>query len=406
MYRKIFILISLSVILVVLSAFTIQELKQFKTAKADYEQVTKASTKKVVKSKNRPRTTEATTTETSQAKISDERSIFEEEQVLTEAVYAKKTLEGSEVGKDILPIGTVVSVEKVEGNEDWVQIKSDPKKGFIEKKILKPRQSYIDEREDKRQAKLSKQEFKQVVDQKLNHFVKEKGGNISIYVESTDDKFSYSFYGDEVKRTASSIKLPFIAYLMTLVDQNKVDLNRQLTYTANYKMDGTGIIQFEPIGTQYSIGKLAELVIRYSDNVAYIMLLNYLGESNFIQYLKELDPNSPNNRAHSTSIILTKAMEYVNENKDKSTNIMTLYKWLQTSIFDDGVAVGLPGVDVNHKTGWMPMYAVSNDIALVKDKKNPYYITIMTTGYDQSYSELVIGDLAKIIDDNMLELAV
>ena len=47
-----------------------------------------------------------------------------------------------------------------------------------------------------------------------------------------------------------------------------------------------------------------------------------------------------------------------------------LYEWMQDSTFDDGVAVGLPGVDVVHKTGWMPMYTVSNDISLVKDEKN------------------------------------
>jgi hypothetical protein len=77
---------------------------------------------------------------------------------------------------------------------------------------------------------------------------------------------------------------------------------------------------------------------------------------------------------------------------------------MQNSTFDDGVAVGLPGVDVVHKTGWMPMYTVSNDISLVKDEKNPYYLTIMTSGYDESYSEKSISDLAAIIDDFMLQM--
>ncbi len=50
------------------------------------------------------------------------------------------------------------------------------------------------------------------------------------------------------------------------------------------------------------------------------------------------------------------------------------------------------------------MYTVSNDIALVKDKKQPYFITIMTSGYDNSYSEQSVSDLAEIIDNYMLQL--
>lgn len=134
------------------------------------------------------------------------------------------------------------------------------------------------------------------------------------------------------------------------------------------------------------------------------MLVNYIGEPQFIQFLAELDPNSPNNRYFSTAHILTKSMNYVYDRKDKSENIKLIYDWMQDSTFDDGVAVGLPGVDVVHKTGWMPMYMVSNDISLVKDKETPYYLTIMTGGYGEDYSEKSIGDLAKIVDKHMLRL--
>ncbi|MGO2083907.1 serine hydrolase [Vagococcus sp.] len=282
---------------------------------------------------------------------------------------------------------------------------SDPAKGYIQKNKLEPRKKYKEARERHRVKKLTKKEFKQKLDKELQQFVKEKGGEINLFVETVDEKFTYSFYGDEIKRTASSIKLPFIAYLMELVDEDEVQLDTKLTYTSQFKIDGTGIIQFEPFGKEYTIKELAELTIRYSDNVAYLMLLNYLGEQNFIDYLGRLDEKSPNNRAFSSARILTQSMKMVNELKKDNPNMKLLDQWLQESIFDDGVAIGIPSVDVNHKTGWMPMYTVSTDVALVKDKKNPYYLTIMTTGYDVSYSEQVVGDIAEIIDRNMLELA-
>lgn len=365
---------------------------------------------KKVKSAVTPVTTKTALKETKDTEIKkpletkEKKSIFEEKQVVTKEVYPRLDLAGEKLYEYTVPVGTVVNVKPVEGNEEWVEIDCNPKKGYIEKSILEPREKYIAAREEERQPKLTNEEFKNNLDKNLDEFVKEKGGDISIYVESVDEKLTYSYNGDKVNRTASSIKLTFITYLMTLIDNKKINLEDKLTYTANYTMDGTGIIQFEPVGGQYTIEKLAELVIRYSDNIAYIMLLNHVGEQEFINFLGQLDPNSPNNRVFSTPHILTKAMDYVYTNQATSKNMKTLYNWLQQSIFDDGVAVGLPGVDVAHKTGWMPMYAVSNDIALVKDEKNPYFVTIMTGGYDEKYSEKSIGDLSKIIDKEMLQL--
>ncbi|RST92212.1 hypothetical protein CBF36_09000 [Vagococcus bubulae] len=348
--------------------------------------------------------TSQTNSKKNKEKKSDKASLFDQEQVVSDHVFPVKDLNTQQVSEDKLPKGTVVTVKPVKGEETWVEIVSDPPKGFIEKKYLEHRSGYINAREKKRSKALTQKEFNKQVDQALDDFLVKHGGDISVYIETVNNDFSYGYHEDKVRRTASSIKLPFIAYVMSLADKGKVDLDTKLTYTTNFKIDGTGIIQFEPIGTEYTIKQLAELVIRYSDNVAYLMLLNYIGESNFVQFLSKLDSQSPNNRVFSTPRILTKAMKYVYDEKDSSKNMAMLYGWLQDSIFDDGVAVGLPGVDVAHKTGWMPMYTVSNDIALVKDKKNPYFITIMTSGYDSSYSEQSISDLSAIVDEYMLQL--
>lgn len=335
-----------------------------------------------------------------------EMELSKKEFVINKDIYPRKSLlaESEEVSDDLLPKGTVVSVEEVSADNNLVKIISDPFKGYISRDVLDNRNKYIDEREAKRSNLLSVKQFVKETNEQLNSFLSTKGGDISIYLESLDGSLSYSFYGDEIKRTASSIKLPFITYLMLLATKKKIALDTRLTYTEDFKIDGTGIIQFEPLGTTYSLDKLAELVIRYSDNVAYLMLLNYVGEQNFINYLHELDNQSPNNRVFSSSRILSKSMKYVVENKTNNPLIDKVYKWMEQTIFDDGIIVGLPGVDVVHKTGWMPMYLVSNDVAYIDDKKNPYIVTIMTNGYDEEYSEKVLAELAIIIDNNMLKL--
>ncbi|AQP53335.1 hypothetical protein CBF34_04765 [Vagococcus penaei] len=348
------------------------------------------------------------TKQSSQPEILDKtNSLFDSHQVVGEAVYPRLNIDGSKISENIMPMGTVVSVKPVPENDEWVEIVSDPPKGFIEKRLLTARQEHIAAREAKRQGNLSPLELKAQLDAQITDFLAKNGGDVSIYLETVDQKFSYHHNGDKVNRTASSIKLPFIAYLMTLADQEAIDLTTELTFLEHNRMGGTGIIQFEPAGKNYTLKQLAELTIRYSDNIAYIMLLNHLGEANFINFLAKLDANSPNNRVFSTARILSKSMAYVHQKQEKNqdSHIGTLYDWLQQSTFDDGVAVGLPGVNVSHKTGWMPMYMVSNDIALVHDKERPYYITIMTNGYNDAYSEKAISDLSKLIDDQLLQLS-
>lgn len=390
MKKKVIVLVSLLVVLILVSVISVKKVKSALNPQA-----------KIFETSNNKK--EVSLLEEAPSKT---KSMFDEEQVVKEDVYPKLNIEMGTISEDVLPKGTVVSVKPVENKEEWAEIIADPKKGFIESKYLEPREIHITKREGKRKANLTQDELTKSLNQEIADFMATHGGDVSIYVETVDGAYSYGHGSEKVRRTASSIKLPFIAYLMTLVDEKQIDLNTELTYTAGFKIDGTGIVQFEPIGTTYTIAKLAELVIRYSDNVAYLMLLNHLGEQQFIQFLHELDPLSPNNRVFSTPRILSKAMKYVHDKKDRSKNMNQLYEWMQDSIFDDGVAVGLPGVDVVHKTGWMPMYAVSNDISLVKDEKNPYYLTIMTSGYDESYSEKSISDLAAVVDNLMLQMAI
>lgn len=393
MKGKVVVLLSLVGVLVVVTSLSIQYVK--KTSEASMTEETRVESINIGE-----KTTPIKKEEKEKAP-----TVIETEHVITEATYPLKSIEDSVVSPDMLPQGTVVSVKDVEGTAEWVEIISDPPKGFVEKRLLAPRQSYVAEREAKRKPKLTTAEFTETLTKALTEFTNEKGGQISVAVETTDGSLVYGHNSETVRRTASSIKLPFIAYVMSLVDSGQVELSTRLTYTSNFTYGGTGILQFEPVGTEYSIERLAELVIRYSDNVAYFMLVNHIGEQAFIEFLTELDPNTPRDRYYSTARILNQAMKYVYTHQETSENMGKLFDWIQDSTFDDGVAVGLPGVDVAHKTGWMPMYTVSNDISLVLDEQKPYFLTIMTSGYDDSYSEQSIGDIAKIVDDHLLRVS-
>jgi len=79
--------------------------------------------------------TSQTNSKKNKEKKSDKASLFDQEQVVSDHVFPVKDLNTQQVSEDKLPKGTVVTVKPVKGEETWVEIVSDPPKGFIEKNI-------------------------------------------------------------------------------------------------------------------------------------------------------------------------------------------------------------------------------------------------------------------------------
>ncbi|EOL43182.1 serine hydrolase [Enterococcus phoeniculicola] len=336
-------------------------------------------------------------------KPAEKKEVVDDQYVVTQTANVYLDNKKNTVREEKIPKGAIIEVKHVSEDDEIMEILTEHNQGFIEKQYLAPRSDVKKQRDQLKNPTLNSDEVTNLLDEKIQSFIKENGGDLSIYIETVDGTLKYGYQENAVRRTASSIKLAFITYMMNLADEGKLDLSEKLTYQESDYYGGTGIIQWDSFGSQYTLERLAELVIRYSDNVAYLMLLDYIGEPNFVAFLKTMDAESQNDRFFSTAKVLTSYMKYVNQQKDSSEHIKKLYDWLHQSTFDDGVAIGIPAVDVVHKTGWMPMYSVSNDISLVEAER-PYYLTIMTNGYSEEYSEQAISDLADSIDRCILQL--
>ena len=109
----------------------------------------------------------------------------------------------------------------------------------------------------------------------LDSYIKTRPGEVSVYVKDLETGKTLNIESDKVYVAASTIKLPLILYVYELAAQGQIDLNKKLTYTPEYYAQGTGILQGNPVGGQYTIRELSRLSIEYSDNVAWKMLLGY-----------------------------------------------------------------------------------------------------------------------------------
>lgn len=86
--------------------------------------------------------------------------------------------------------------------------------------------------------------------------------------------------GNESIATASIIKVPVLYELFRQIDQGLISLDEKMTLQPNYVTEGSGYLQYKPIGTTLTIAELAALMIQTSDNSATNMLLSRIGGMN------------------------------------------------------------------------------------------------------------------------------
>jgi len=80
----------------------------------------------------------------------------------------------------------------------------------------------------------------------------------------------------------------------------------------------------------------------------------------------------------------------------KSSFGKELISYMKKTIYNTTIPRGIVGPVIAHKVGWIPMYQVYNDVAIVYDKK-PFVLAIMTKNISNEKSQKVIADLAAIV---------
>lgn len=114
------------------------------------------------------------------------------------------------------------------------------------------------------------------------------GGGISVYYKSLTRGDTYSFDAETEYYIASVIKAPYALYVYQLADAGSVDLSQTYTYESRHRLGGTGYLQEQPVGTQYTLSQLLEYTIRYSDNNAFLMVREAVPTDGFKQFVRTL----------------------------------------------------------------------------------------------------------------------
>ncbi|MBQ8202871.1 MAG: serine hydrolase [Clostridia bacterium] len=215
---------------------------------------------------------------------------------------------------------------------------------------------------------------------------------------------NYSYNIDTRITMASVIKSAYCLYVTELIVSGEADFEEKLTYTADDKRNGTGIIKDNPYGTEYSVKELITLSITESDNVAHKMLVDRFGRAQFNSYLDNFSIESMhlysggqveyynNSSARDLAKIFTLIYQKSQEEESFAwyLDILTQSKYNRFASSTE--------FKIAHKSGFMK--GAFHDAAIVLADE-PYILIVLTNGNITENEELFLQELSQIICNKM-----
>jgi len=104
-------------------------------------------------------------------------------------------------------------------------------------------------------------------------------GSFSIYVKSLNTGATASIEEDTLFPSASLFKIPILVELLRQQGMGIHNMNTRVRLQQRHWVDGAGVLQGR-IGEEFTVRELAELMIRVSDNIAALALLDLVGVDN------------------------------------------------------------------------------------------------------------------------------
>jgi beta-lactamase class A len=222
-------------------------------------------------------------------------------------------------------------------------------------------------------------------------------GEYGVYFYDLTTGQEFGINDDDQFTSASCEKIPINLYLDQRIQSGAVNLQATLTYTQADDEDGTGSIQYQPVGTQYTIDELSKLSITQSDNVAANMLIGYLGMTNIKNYMRQVGGqvvvDDQNVSCPSDMGLYLKLAYHLYESGSPLGS--ELMSNLENTDFNDRLPALLPqSVKVAHKIG--SELHVINDAGIVY-ANHPYILVVMSKNINDAEAPAVIANISKTV---------
>lgn len=211
----------------------------------------------------------------------------------------------------------------------------------------------------------------------MNKYFEEKYPNASILYYDINTEYKYTYNKDKVYFGASLIKTLSALYIYERALGDEAFLDKKLIYTENHLKHSAVVMDKKSFGDQLSLRSLVDYSISSSDNIAYKMLLDYIGYNTLKQYGYSIgNKHTLSGGSINGNINLNDSLNYMKRLYSYMNTNGELGKELR-SYFNNDYALYLKKDrnELLHKSGdWENAH---HDIGIIEDK-NPFIIVVLT----------------------------
>jgi beta-lactamase class A len=204
---------------------------------------------------------------------------------------------------------------------------------------------------------------------------------------------------DQPFRAASLSKLPVLLTLYRAAARGAVDLDGEITMLASdVQAYGTGVLYRRPVGTTITLRECAELMIKESDNTAWVMLHRFLGRRNIEAELYDIGARSteywmPNTTTpNDVLVMLEKVADPYYTSPELSAEMLDI---MTNTSFEDRLPQPLPeGARVAHKIGSYESTFSDAGLVFPEGSQNAYYIVVIAGDSTEWTARSAIQDIS------------
>lgn len=233
-----------------------------------------------------------------------------------------------------------------------------------------------------------------------------KIGNVSVYLRAFNNGSWMGIQQNELYDPGSIMKLPILLAYLKKQEISPGFFDKRIKFEAyNPAMPKQTIVtQSIEIGKSYSVRDLLHSMIIDSDNQANMLLNQNIEPEYVFNVFSDLGMNVPNIRQSEvkmSAIDLSKFMRVLYNSSYINQSLSEFgLQMLTDTKFSDGIKKGVADtILIAHKFGERgyrdTTYQEIHETAIIYIDNNPVLLTIMTSGYDQTYQTQLIASIAK-----------
>lgn len=233
--------------------------------------------------------------------------------------------------------------------------------------------------------------------------------NISLAVYSVDGSKGLAYNTDAEIFGACTVKAAYTLYACKQMEGGNGSLQTEMLYEQKHYEPGTGDMQYSPFGTVFTMKTALHKSMSISDNVGYLMSVDYFGRDGYNSYISDLGCNSLQIKPTVWSL-RTKANDLVKiwceiyNYFETNTEYSQFLKDSCTNTSGNYATAALSGVNYSHKQGhnstgdWLSL----SDAGIVWKGETPYIIAIITDAPGpNSYSAGVFAQIIDIVHNDL-----